>query len=288
MSNNTVSAIYSGVIKDVIANVRKDFEDSGIDESVLMELERIWENKIKSAKVAPWEANGLTGEDHGQNVNGSSGSSLYSQPTQPPPSELMKFQTQYDTQAASLPSRAVSSMHTNHNNDISGSYIMKNNKYTIQNTPASVGVISSSDISNRSVPINSQDVNVPPSVDQKIYNNPHIMRTQQDLNLGHLTEKLIPRDPREASTNSSPQALPEFETRVEPPYADNDDINSDLDDSEEDETNADNEETQNIILCLYDKVTRTKNKWKCQLKDGIVSVNGRDYLFQKGNGDFEF
>jgi len=69
---------------------------------------------------------------------------------------------------------------------------------------------------------------------------------------------------------------------------DDDEINSDLDDTDEEDGNAEGEETQNIILCMYDKVTRTKNKWKCQLKDGIMSVNGKDYLFQKGNGDFEF
>ena len=85
-----------------------------------------------------------------------------------------------------------------------------------------------------------------------------------------MTEKLIPRDPREASTNSSPQPLPEFETRVEPSYADNDDINSDLDDSEEDEANADNEETQNIILCLYDKVISKTDLLKLLEKSSIT------------------
>jgi len=109
-------------------------------------------------------------------------------------------------------------------------------------------------------------------------------RTLKDEFGNPLGEKLIPRG--ETSRNSSP--LPEFNTRMEPSFVDNDDINSDLDDPEDEDTNADGEETQNIILCLYDKVTRTKNKWKCQLKDGIMSVNGRDYLFQKGNGDFEF
>lgn len=32
------------------------------------------------------------------------------------------------------------------------------------------------------------------------------------------------------------------------------------------------------------QVTRVKNKWKVQLKDGIVSANGKDYLFSKCNG----
>ncbi|KAI9660770.1 MAG: transcription factor IIA subunit alpha [Alyxoria varia] len=67
-------------------------------------------------------------------------------------------------------------------------------------------------------------------------------------------------------------------------------INSDLDDSE-DELNEGiegNEFEGDTILCLYDKVQRVKNKWKCTLKDGVVTVAGRDYVFHKANGEFEW
>ncbi|KAI9030029.1 transcription factor IIA, alpha/beta subunit-domain-containing protein [Phycomyces nitens] len=70
---------------------------------------------------------------------------------------------------------------------------------------------------------------------------------------------------------------------------DENDINSDLDDTDEEaEDGEGGEEIEHIILCLYDKVTRTKNKWKCVLKDGIMLVNGRDYLFHRATGDFEW
>ncbi|KAJ3036582.1 hypothetical protein HDV00_002542 [Rhizophlyctis rosea] len=62
-------------------------------------------------------------------------------------------------------------------------------------------------------------------------------------------------------------------------------IGSDLDDDEEDDEEA---ETEHLILCQYEKVNRIKNKWKCTLKDGIVNVNGKDYLFNRANGDFEW
>lgn len=32
------------------------------------------------------------------------------------------------------------------------------------------------------------------------------------------------------------------------------------------------------------QVARVKNKWKCILKDGMIHVNGKDYLFQKCTG----
>lgn len=303
MSNSIVATVYSGVIRDVIENVRKDFDENGVDSSVLTALEKLWEHKIRNAKVAPWEANGLpTGEDHNQNnqnMNGGSSSyiqqqSMQQQSTQQQSMQSMqqiqaqndqnlKFQQPRDLQAAaSLPTRAVNNMHTNHNNEGRPQPYIKNGniQLTAQSSPTSFPT--SSDISN-STPINNQ------ADDQKIYHqhhqNLHTMMVQQDEFGNPLSEKLIPRG-SENSANSSP--LPEFTTRSEPSFVDNDDINSDLDDTDDEETNADGEETQNIILCLYDKVTRTKNKWKCQLKDGIMSVNGRDYLFQKGNGDFEF
>ena len=36
------------------------------------------------------------------------------------------------------------------------------------------------------------------------------------------------------------------------------------------------------------KVTRTKAKWRCVLKEGIMSLNGKDLLFQKVTGEFDW
>ena len=72
---------------------------------------------------------------------------------------------------------------------------------------------------------------------------------------------------------------------------DSDDINSDLDDSDEDADNSDEDEDDGegmIILCLYEKVLRVKNKWKCNLKDGIANINGKDYAFAKATGESEW
>ena len=32
------------------------------------------------------------------------------------------------------------------------------------------------------------------------------------------------------------------------------------------------------------QVARVKNKWKCILKDGMIHINGKDYLFAKCTG----
>ncbi|PHH82321.1 hypothetical protein CDD82_6357 [Ophiocordyceps australis] len=71
---------------------------------------------------------------------------------------------------------------------------------------------------------------------------------------------------------------------------DEDAINSDLDDSqdENDDDEPDDEGLGHIMLCMYDKVQRVKNKWKCTLKDGVLTVNGKEYVFHKATGEYEW
>lgn len=73
--------------------------------------------------------------------------------------------------------------------------------------------------------------------------------------------------------------------------ADADAINSDLDDDDEAQENVDDEGEGPVgetILCTYDKVQRVKNKWKCVLKDGILTTGNKEYVFHKANGEFEW
>ncbi|RJE25890.1 hypothetical protein PHISCL_01797 [Aspergillus sclerotialis] len=71
---------------------------------------------------------------------------------------------------------------------------------------------------------------------------------------------------------------------------DEDAINSDLDDPEDDILEGDEGEDAvgQVMLCTYDKVQRVKNKWKCTLKDGVLTTGGKEYVFHKGQGEFEW
>lgn len=55
-----------------------------------------------------------------------------------------------------------------------------------------------------------------------------------------------------------------------------------------DEEPGDMFDTDNVVVCQYDKITRSRNKWKFYLKDGIMNLSGKDYVFQKANGDAEW
>lgn len=59
---------------------------------------------------------------------------------------------------------------------------------------------------------------------------------------------------------------------------DEDAINSDLDDPDENVVDEGDEDAQQgqIMLCTYEKVQRVKNKWKCTLKDGVLTTGGKE------------
>ena len=70
---------------------------------------------------------------------------------------------------------------------------------------------------------------------------------------------------------------------------DEDAINSDLDDPEDDQDDDDDDDDQGpVMICMYDKVQRVKNKWKCTLKDGVLTVAGKEYVFHKATGEYEW
>lgn len=66
----------------------------------------------------------------------------------------------------------------------------------------------------------------------------------------------------------------------EPPLDDNDDCTED-----EPEESF---ETDNVIICQYERVTRQKNKWKIHLKDGIMNLDGKEYVFSTAAGDTDW
>ena len=77
------------------------------------------------------------------------------------------------------------------------------------------------------------------------------------------------------------------------PDPNDDTIGSDLDDSGEEEdidsdVGEDGEENMPLMLCLYDKVHRTKNKWRANLSNGIVCIDGREWVFERANGEYEW
>ncbi|KAK2509234.1 hypothetical protein MC885_007883 [Smutsia gigantea] len=84
----------------------------------------------------------------------------------------------------------------------------------------------------------------------------------------------------DSTANTSDNEDPHIDIVEEEPLNSGDDV------SEQDV--PDLFDTDNVIVCQYDKIHRSKNKWKFYLKDGIMCFGGKDYAFAKAVGDAEW
>jgi len=102
--------------------------------------------------------------------------------------------------------------------------------------------------------------------------------------------RVLQAEDAEASSSAPVPARFDGDDDVKPEEDPDDAINSDLDDSEDELGDGDNSDDEMVdyMLCTYDKVQRVKNKWKCTLKDGILTTNKKEYLFHKANAELEF
>ncbi|KAK7402207.1 hypothetical protein VNO78_14277 [Psophocarpus tetragonolobus] len=112
-----------------------------------------------------------------------------------------------------------------------------------------------------------------------IYNYPEVF--SEDYNISN-----TPAPPEVPASTPALVAQNEvgndYDDDDEPPLNEEDD--DDLDDMEQ----GDDQNTHHLVLAQFDKVTRTKSRWKCTLKDGIMHINNKDILFNKATGEFEF
>ncbi|XP_049640992.1 TFIIA-alpha and beta-like factor [Suncus etruscus] len=95
-----------------------------------------------------------------------------------------------------------------------------------------------------------------------------------------LEEEAESTSDEESTASSSDNEDPQLNIVEEDPLNSGDDV------SEQDV--PDLFDTDNVIVCQYDKIQRNKNKWKFYLKDGVMSFGGRDYVFSKAIGDAEW
>ena len=43
-----------------------------------------------------------------------------------------------------------------------------------------------------------------------------------------------------------------------------------------------------VIMCQYERVSHAKSRWKVVLRDGIMQIGGKDYVFSKATGELQW
>ncbi|KAG5653522.1 hypothetical protein H0H81_012596 [Sphagnurus paluster] len=302
MSNKIVPGIYRSVIDDVILNIKSEFEEYGVAEDVLAELQHKWENKVIASHVAEFETP----------------APAQAPPPQPqhhlayaPAAMHMLQHPHYTANPYALPQPGMPAVKA----EPMDNRYMLSMPYALPPLPGpnlngarpapphpggQTGVISFPR------PLQPQP---PPA--RVAYPSQSAVQAPQQTQQPTQPAQRIPQvdGPSESSDDDDsppPSQGPAFAPRTShpslpqprastsasvPPPQDSEAINSDLDDSDtegEEEAEEGVAGETDIVFCTYDKVARVKNKWKCILKDGMIHVNGKDYLFAKCTGEFEW
>ncbi|PKS08220.1 hypothetical protein jhhlp_005162 [Lomentospora prolificans] len=353
MSNAVVGNVYDQIIKDVIESSRVDFEEGGVDESVLDELREGWQKKLSQLRVAefPWDpkpdatglpASGAPAPGNAaaafaqQQLSPQSGAQALPLPAMPaapngqqlpgdikPEPEIKQepglhsnvmppsFSTDPRTVAAARASEALQKSYGNratssinaiqagmtaqaqglngHNPNPQGYQQGQQNQPGHLHMPQTdgadevqaEGVLMGRNSAGEMIEMGRVDI------DQMLHEK--ILAKAKTMEGGGfmvpLEEALKhPSKARRQKTEAVPQVDGGDDDEGE------DAINSDLDDSDDDrdDSEVDDEGLSHIMLCMYDKVQRVRNKWKCTLKDGVLTVNGKEYVFHKATGEYEW
>ncbi|CDO69156.1 hypothetical protein BN946_scf185042.g58 [Trametes cinnabarina] len=289
-------SIYRAVIDDVIANIKPEFDEYGVSEDVLAELQSKWEAKVIASRVADFEP-----APQPQSAAPPAHPAYPPHPmhmphghypphtayAQPPPHPMQphvkaepvdnRYMLSNPTMAYGLPPLAGPQIPSR---PMPGGQPMQYAQMNGRPTSAA----------GQAPPPPTARYPAPPANNSQAASAARI--PQVDGPSSSSSESPSPPPSQNYAPRSSHPSLPQpAQASATSRTDDSEAINSDLDDSDsdvEDEGIEGGAADQDIVFCTYDKVARVKNKWKCVLKDGMIHINGKDYLFAKCSGEFEW
>jgi len=249
----------SVIISDVIDGVRQSFVDSGVDMEVLEKLQQLWISKLEANPSQGLSVRDVRAPVRNCRVKGAGPRKAAKRPVKEESMEEPVVDADDDEsliQTGSLP----------------------------------IIISSSSGV---------EDIFRIPSDDdeeEEVHENVHVPKVK------HIKSKQIIQLDGPADSSDDEDGVEEDEDGDDDDDDDDDDNDPDGDEEDEgveeeplgseddisDEDASDLFDTENVVVCQYDKITRARNKWKFHLKDGIMNLNGKDYVFARANGDAEW
>ncbi|PPQ88446.1 hypothetical protein CVT25_011572, partial [Psilocybe cyanescens] len=291
---------------DVIRSIKPEFDEYGVSEEVLAQLQRKWEDKVIASHVAEFEnpapPPSAPSATHPAIVAAAAAQQQQLHHVYPPhPMHMMPHYGQQHNPYAPISTTPQPTVKAE----------PVDNRYMLNPAPYTLPPLPGPNLASRQLPPPTT-VSPNPGGQTGVINFPRNGQAQAGASArpyalpAQTSATQPPRlpqvdGPSESSgdeDSSSPPpgqfaprtshpSLPQLPAPSGPSTHDSEAINSDLDDSDtenedEDEDGAAGE--TDIVFCTYDKVARVKNKWKCVLKDGMIHINGKDYLFAKCTG----
>jgi len=310
-SQLSVFKLYQSVIDDVVNGIREAFLDEGVDEQVLQELRMLWESKLLSTKAVDSSTDagqGATGGSAASNThtNGHTDKSksapsttsasrsqqnsapqvvLPTDPNTPVPIQITMPKLQSDPpgfQRQITINVPASCIHTNKLQDILSLPAIQ---ATLSLPPELAGAALQGQI-NQALQNAGLDLKSPPGGSVK---NPGFVQVDGQAAGGDSSDEEDEDDDDDDDLDDDADDRDdEREEEPEEEGQDEEPLNSDDDVSDAEGSSEKLYDIENVVVCQFDKITRTRNKWKFHLKDGIMNLNGKDYVFQKATGDAEW
>lgn len=279
MSNAEASRAYEIIVESVVNEVREDFENAGIDEQTLQDLKNIWQKKLTETKVTTFSWDNQFNEG---NVNGVQNDLNFNLSTPSINSNEFNIKEENGGNERLILPNANANSSTGETNTGSNTGEASND------TGASTNMSTDANTNTDTTTASGSNIEVKPEIEITIENT-HINTAEsvdgEEGKDGEEEEKT--QKEKEQIEQVKLQAKKEKRSAL----LDTDEVGSELDDSDDDYLISEGEEDgpdENLMLCLYDKVTRTKARWKCSLKDGVVTINRNDYTFQKAQVEAEW
>lgn len=259
------------VVMDVINGVREAFLDEGMDEQVLQELKQLWESKLVVSKAI--ETNAGPDQKHSESI---SLQQAVAQVTLPAHQQMLRAPPAHHTQQphyAGHPQQQFGQM-------VGIPHHMTASAQTAANAlPASIYQQQLNQLSMQpSFVLQPGGHPVQPDQKSSLVTKPVIQL--DGVGDSSSEDDLDNQDDDDDDDNDDDANDDEAEAEEENP------LNSEDDVSDSDPTEV--FDAENVIVCQFDKINRSKNRWKFHLKDGIMNLNGKDQLFQKATGDAEW
>ncbi|XP_067680332.1 transcription initiation factor IIA subunit 1-like isoform X1 [Haliotis asinina] len=312
-TSSSVSQLYKTVVEDVISNVKEAFLDEGVDEQVLTELRQLWDTKLTSSKA-------LDAQTADQDML----PKIFVPHQQP---QVMVTGTTAVPQAIPVPIQIAAGTGQDMLKRISirpqgaaATATMALPQGLFQHQLAALNTAGNTILhtgNGQYIQVLSQHLQQAPQA-TTITTIPHQTIIQSGQMQGqvpgmtNIQNVQITPGQQIRAQNPNGQGMVQLDGAGDTSSSDDDEYNDDDDNDDNDDENNEEEEqgeeeeplnseddvseqdpdelfdTDNVVVCQYDKINRNKNKWKFHLKDGIMNLNGRDFVFQKATGDAEW
>jgi len=261
------------VINQVLGGVRETFADSGIDQAVLNRLEKLWVSKLmdrqREGAWQPASATSTAGKTCVNPLLGNMGSANKGGSTAEMPATSNKVVSRKGVRERweQAPNKAAVG-------NVGAGLKVKKLEVKIKETnPMSAKGAQSEEgrARNGKKKDGSEEANEEESIIQLDGNAEHNGSSDDD------DEQGLDDDSDDEDSEGSDESSEDEGENL------GDELGSDDDISDEDASEL--FDTSNVVVCQYDRISKARNKWKFNLKNGVMNLDGRDYTFLRATGE---